>query len=141
MYNYDNLPTFNGEPLDVFRYRSGRYDGMAYVEVNAIPSGMDAVYLGNLERDPMGDLLWLPVSSGSDYGGDTVTRSNYEYFLEEYEDIALRVYGGHGTYGVLIPVWFWNDGLEEDLKSLEDYPSIDDDRLSDIELVLGGVGR
>jgi hypothetical protein len=83
----------------------------------------------------------------SDYSGSTVERSNERSLLEDYPQTFIRLYGGHGTSGLMLPVdrpadWFADDedggrerwqGLLEDLAKLADYPLYDEEDLSGLE--------
>jgi hypothetical protein len=86
--------------------------------------------------------FFVPYASGSDYSGSTVERSNYVVFLaENVQDWIHEVYGDFGTYAVAVSV----NGLlsaDEDvfdlicdtIEKLEDYPLIDDEALSQLEM-------
>ena len=137
MFSYSDLPTFQGESLTLFRYDALEYRDRTFYEVHSIPEGTDSIAMSNLQEDAeRGYLAWLPLSSGSDYSGDTVTRANYEYFLGEYLEVCIPVYGMFGTYGIVVPVWHFPETLQEDLEDLEDYPVISDDALSNLEMRL-----
>lgn len=103
-------------------------------------------YLKALSPDPEaeGELyFFLPYASGSDYSGSTVERSNYKVFLEDHgkQPFVWDCYGGFGTYAVVIGL----TGLlqcEEDtfdmileiIEGLGNYPCIDDEALSELEM-------
>lgn len=86
----------------------------------------------------------------SDYSGSTVERSNERSLLADYPQTFIRVYGGHGTSGLMLPVdrpadWFADDedhgaerwqGLLDDLHKLADYPVYDDEDHSALETEL-----
>jgi len=76
--------------------------------------------------------------SGSYYSGGYVCRSNYEAFCEEFpnatdEGWALETPGGHQTYGVLLHCEKTPDEAWEMVTALEDYPVVDEERLSQLE--------
>jgi len=93
-------------------------------------------------------LYLLPsLMMGSDYSGCAVEKSNQRVFLEEFkkEDAegsdangVLSLYGGHNTYGVAIrlDVLKENEEMQECLNALGDYPVIDDEDLSNLEMEL-----
>lgn len=71
----------------------------------------------------------LDLASGSDYGGCSVTRSNYEILCERKMG-ARMLRGSHGSYGIL---YASKRAAEIVAAELADYPSLDDDNLSDLE--------
>lgn len=95
-----------------------------------------------------GETQWYEVeyATGSDYSGSTVEKSNYKVLEEDLLPEAHPVgespaawatsYGGHGTFAILV-VW---DRLapevQEALGNLEDYPLLDDDAHSQLEMEL-----
>ncbi len=119
---------------------------------------------GNVPDDPTeGDATWsygswvddttetthalINYTLWSDYSGSTVERSNERSLREDYPGTFVKLYGGYGTSGLMLPVdrptaWFADDddgGLErwqsllEDLAHLEDYPLYSDDDHSALE--------
>lgn len=119
MYDY---ATFNGAPLERFTvspYSRNDNDGKR-------------LYYGDLDPSPTGEYVMLPLSSGSDYSGSTVERSNYLVFLEQFPELLIDVYGGHGTYALLCPLAY-SCALQDDLNDLEQYPVLDDDAWSNLE--------
>ncbi len=85
---------------------------------------------------------WFQVeyATGSDYSGSSITRSNYRVLcamLEEHETGAVvwvRTPGGHGTYGIAVRYFELSEPMREALDALEDYPCLDDEDLSELEL-------
>lgn len=84
--------------------------------------------------------------SGSDFAGSSYTRANYNSFLSSYGDLPgiHQVYGGHGTYAIVISLEAYQvalDGDDDDtyadmldtLRALEDYPVIDEEEMSRVE--------
>ena len=86
---------------------------------------------------------------GSDYSGTLVEKSNAQAFAEQFKDGQgiwwQWVYGGHGTYGIVIdrqaipeeedpeePDTL--DAVLECLESLTDYPLLDDDLHTNMEI-------
>ena len=91
---------------------------------------------------------WFEVelATGSDYSGGTVTLANQrelKRLLTECEGIAgpecvwCTAYGGHGTYAVFVVYAALPEEIREVLDALDDYPSVDDDALSELECELG----
>ena len=78
--------------------------------------------------------------SGSDYSGGFVYRSNFLAFREEWEDenaqtpFFVGIYGGHGTYGIALFIPNTPREVWEALLKLEQYPSLDDDRVGALEM-------
>jgi hypothetical protein len=77
---------------------------------------------------------WL---SGSDYSGGYVAKSNFESFMEEFDDhdppFYVQTWGGHRTYGLVLHIPSVPDEAWEMLCGLDEYPSLDDERLSELE--------
>lgn len=69
--------------------------------------------------------------SGSDYCNGLINRANYESFLQSFGKVegVHCVIGGYGTFGVAIraDIAESNDDIADTLRSLEDYPVIDED--------------
>lgn len=78
------------------------------------------------------------LMSGSDYSGSSIERANYAAFLEQFKDVkgVYETYGGHGTYGVVILASVDNKEIADTLRALADYPVVDEEKLSEIELEL-----
>ena len=108
-------------------------------------------YYGDISDNNQGELIELPYISHSDYSGTTVERSNYEYLIKEYSDllgiILWESYGGYSTRAIfcLYSIWeieFQDDEylgdrierLKEDIKSIDDYPLLDEELMSEIEM-------
>lgn len=88
--------------------------------------------------------IWYvhPLMSGSDYGGDTVHRSNYlemKSYVKRSKYIK-EVYGGHGSYGIAFNVSKLKGKFALELvdifKQLKNYPLVDDEAMSDLETEL-----
>lgn len=95
---------------------------------------------GHWYNDPKGPWVVADHVGGSDYSGGLIARSNFEAFVEEFEQFEdtewFRVTGGYHTFGVVVR--FDADeripAMAEFFNSLESYPSIDDARLSRLEV-------
>lgn len=76
--------------------------------------------------------------SGSDYSGGVLTRSNFDYFLEEFNEVegVETRYGGYASYWICIRVdlVFTHEGIREMLESLEGYPILDDTAYSEAQI-------
>ena len=103
-------------------------------------------YLESLSTDPQeeGELyFFLPYASGSDYSGSTVEKANYKEFLESYgeEGFVWEAHGGFDTYAVVLGLTGLLecaddtfDAILDIIEGLEDYPLIDDEALSTLEM-------
>jgi hypothetical protein len=83
-------------------------------------------------------ILWLSNHCLSgDYCGAPHTASNMRVLLEEFSGPELRsCSGGYGAQGVAIDPRYLSEALLESLQSLENYPVLDQDDCSDLELEL-----
>lgn len=89
------------------------------------------------------ELWYMPnLMSGSDYGGSTVTRSNY-LAMKEYvkrSKFVKEVSGGHGTYALAFNVSRLKGKLALELvdifKMLQNYPLVDEEAMSNLEMEL-----
>jgi hypothetical protein len=85
-------------------------------------------------------LLWVPdYCQSGDYGGAVHYRSNANVLLGEFSSPQCReLYGSYGSHGVAIDPRYLSEELLENLQSLENYPVLDEDALSHLELELQG---
>jgi len=72
--------------------------------------------------------------SGSDYSGCSVERSNFRIVLEEHSETVVELFGGHGTYGIAIPLESFPSDLLDTIVGLDDYPAIDEGDMSMYEV-------
>lgn len=82
-------------------------------------------------------LLWVGDRFGSsDYGGDLCYLSNLQALTEEFGDspAVKELYGSYGSSGLALDVRFCSDELLEAVESLENYPLLDEEHLSQLEL-------
>jgi len=99
-----------------------------------------SAYYGDIKQDDNGKFIEVPYSTYSDYSGCTVERSNCRTFLDmfkEYDEISMwEIYGGYGTTGCLITVELYesNDEIQDVINGLFDYPCIDDEDMSELEM-------
>lgn len=97
---------------------------------------------GHVKPDKSGDWWGSDYTQGSDYSGGTVCLNNFNQLLKlatelsgEYgEDFYITASGGHGTYAIFWDVNKTPDEIVEVLSSLDDYPSVDDEALSELEM-------
>lgn len=83
-------------------------------------------------------ILLAPWACGSDYGGNRVTLANYKELIKFQADSdspndILDMFGGHGTYGIAVRLTC-SDELWKIVVGLADYPLIDEETMSDIEM-------
>lgn len=75
---------------------------------------------------------------GSDIDRDLVSESNFQVWSKEFDDSEgdkwVSLFGDHGSYGVAIRLDVDDDEIIETLAALEDYPVIDDEALSQLEM-------
>lgn len=102
------------------------------------PIDMAAVSYGDIREDPNGDFIEVPYCTYSDYSGSTVERSNCRVFLEMFanEGNVWPIYGGYGTTGVLVRYSYYleNEEMRDVIDGLSDYPVIDEDDWSELEI-------
>jgi hypothetical protein len=93
---------------------------------------------GDVSRDKDGEWWGSDYTQGSDYSGGTVTLSNYNQLFEMAKesgvDCCETVSGGHGTYAIFFNVYTTPDEIVEVLAGLDEYPSVDDEALSELEM-------
>lgn len=109
-------------------------------------AGSAEEYLGSLCEDieETAELyFYVPYASGSDYSGSLVEKANAKCIEDTYgeNEWVHPVYGGHGTYAVAIGVTglLGCDGdtfdeLCEALEGLDDYPLLDEELHSELEM-------
>lgn len=96
-------------------------------------------YFGEMTQDLKKSLFIIPdLLSGSDYKGDSVTKSNHRSFLHLFEKVegVYDLHGGFNTYAVAIRADVAESNLEikDVLDGLEDYPLINEEDHSDLEI-------
>jgi len=90
------------------------------------------------ERALAGDmLLFVPLCcSGSDYSGGSLVRSNLRALREQFEDSGfpiVEISGSHGSQAIAFPLFVRYSPLNDTLRSLGDYPVVDEGTMSEIE--------
>lgn len=83
-------------------------------------------------------LLWVPnYCQSGDYGGAVHYFSNSRELLSSFSSPECReLIGSHGSHGVAIDPRYLSEELLESLQSLESYPVLNEDALSELELEL-----
>ena len=104
----------------------------------------EEMYYGDFNRHPLFQFpenapkYYLPeLMTGSDYSGGSLTVSNCRVFLEKFKEIdgVHKVYGGYDTYSVAIREdCLENEDILEVLSGLYDYPLIDEEDMSMVEI-------
>jgi len=87
---------------------------------------------------------WMPItlfpySSGSDYSGSDVEKSNHRVLCDDKHVMrrSVTIIGGHGTYGIAY-VGQPTRKIRELCSSLDGYPLLDEDDHSHLEMELEG---
>ena len=84
-----------------------------------------------------GKYLEVPLTTYSNYSGGTCEHANCNCFLDTFGSLAgvHEMYGGHGTRGVLIEYKLYenNHEIRDTIDSLNEYPVMSDNFLSDLE--------
>ena len=94
---------------------------------------------GGREHADYIELVLVEEATGSDYSGGTYTKANQAVFLAIAEEEGLlgtevwEVRGGYGTYGIALLADSDNEALIDALRSLADYPVLDDDAQTEFE--------
>lgn len=96
----------------------------------------DTVNWGSWSVNPLGKWFVAERLSGSDYSGGFVNRANFEAFMADADPndlFSVVLHGGHATYGIALLIEDTPREVWEMLLALEQYPSVDDDRVSALE--------
>ena len=107
--------------------------------LDKVPDDWQVLEYGDFDLDPNGKFVEVPCTTYSGYSGGTVERANCDKFLEMFGDLpgVYEVTGGYGTRGVFIRrACLRCDEIREVIEGLDDYPLIDDESLSDLEMQL-----
>ena len=109
----------------------------------SVIAGSSSISYGDVVQTSVGkdgDWWGSDYTSGSDYNGGTVHLANYktlekmcEELSEEHGQFWVTAYGGHGTYAIFFNVYTTPDEIVEVLEGLDNYPSVDDEALSELE--------
>lgn len=129
-------------------YRDSLDSGFYYDELYDSDCGE---WTDNRKTEDAGAYYYLVprYCEGGDYSGGTVEKANHRAFMMSWEccEGVFDVSGGHGTFSVAISVnWLvehWGDDEDDTARkivdcliALDDYPVIDDDVLSELEIEL-----
>jgi hypothetical protein len=85
------------------------------------------------------DYFEIPVVTWGDYAGDTVARSNYEFFMETYGEnpLVYDIIGGYNLHSIVCHVDILKDEqISELLEGLENYPLMNEESHSELESTL-----
>lgn len=126
------------------RYSISRYDRdqesndgswKYYTDFNQCKELFGSISYSDIKLDNQGDCILIPYSSGSDYSGTTVELSNFNCIKEDFNQYILELYGGFGSFGLLIKLSDLETvpELQELFDQLESYPLYSDDDLSQLE--------
>jgi CheY-like chemotaxis protein len=141
---YEKYYGYEDDVRDVCSISFGDLKNMELRELEFVYIDREDLDRDNLESYyiPLHNIFVVPqYMQGSDYGGSLVDAANKKAFLEEYEGTEggegiLEMYGGHGSFGVAIPlrVYLENDEIQSTLHGLEDYPVVCEETLSQLEM-------
>ncbi len=125
--------------LSEYHNGSGQWEGAKRFDsywVHRDPEPGEDLSYGQVEPNSDGAYIMPEYLSGSDYNGGLVTKSNYQVFLEKYREVngVHTVSGGHGTYAVAVRIDALTPEMVDDIAGLSDYPLLDEDHLSNLEL-------
>lgn len=116
-------------------YESGNWKTLVEIDQND-----SIVSYGDLKKDTNGLYIELPYGTYSDYSGSTVERANCTEFLNLYREFpeVWEIIGGYGTTGVCISYDLYesNEEIQYLINGLFDYPLINDESLSELEMQL-----
>jgi hypothetical protein len=105
-------------------------------------NGQDVGYSQGM-RGKSAEWFQVEYATGSDYSGGSVNESNYqvlgemldEHHPEDAEPVVwARTSGGHGTYGIVVRYGDLEDEVREAIDALEDYPLMDDEHHTNLEM-------
>lgn len=125
-------------------YRMKYLGNSKWEDQHAPEQGTKSVPLGDLrEATKDSNIEWedffvpFHVSYG-DYAGSAVDRANHDAFTEKYgeQDGVLELYGDFYYHSVAVRLDSITDEMVEDFTSLIDYPVMDDEKLSNLEMQL-----
>ena len=122
---------------DQINYGSLDSDGSRHLSyVKESPESL-AELISDKKLWPVLTLLWVGDHfQSSDYGGDLCYLSNLQVLTEEHkESPAIKeLYGSYGGTGLALDIRFCTDEILEAIESLENYPLLDEEHLSELEM-------
>ena len=96
------------------------------------------VYYGDIRESKTGDFVEVPFCTYSDYSGGTVERSNHRVLIEKFKDCdgVWNVFGGYGTKAIIVSIESLqgNEELQDIIIGLQDYPCVDEEDWSNLEM-------
>ena len=91
----------------------------------------------NYEKLKFSDYYCPKYFGYSDYSGSTYNKSNHQLFLKEFGEVdgVKNVYGGYSSSDIYIrlDVLNSNQDIQDCLNTLDDYPVMDEEHLSEVE--------
>lgn len=127
-------------PNDLF---GSWYRWAVYPNTTVRPDGPESHYAfqeyvkpSELSRYKAFEVWFAPtVCGGSDYSGSAVERANFN-ILSEYhgKKIYADEHGMYGSFSIYLRGDLFNPEIIEIIKALDDYPLIDDDEMSKVEM-------
>lgn len=114
------------------------YQGHTWEEEN----GAQVDY-GDWDNGTSGMWVLVDYAGGSDYSGSLVERANFNVlekaaaavsYPDDVPGFYVTLYGGHGTYGIAFHTERTPESIREMLVKLEDYPLVDEDEHSQLEM-------
>ena len=126
------------------RYSISRYDHdfeskdnswRYYTSFDVCKELFSSISYSDIKLDKQGDCILIPYSSGSDYSGSTVELSNFNCIKEDFSQYVLELYGGYGSFGLLIKLSDLKSvpELKELFDTLDSYPLYNEDDHSQLE--------
>jgi hypothetical protein len=91
---------------------------------------------GRFVLSPDGTYIEFPYCAHGDYLGSMVERSNYEYIVEYYKDIVVRDSASYAYRNIYVreDILEKNRELKTIFEGLENYPLIDEERYSQLQM-------
>ena len=137
---------------DVSRFAPASYRACELADTSAISFGdtsESAKLPARVDDCKRGELVALPrYMSGGDYSGSTLERANYLEFVESFPvEYVKKMSGDYGSFGIALDVSAMladetesAESILEALEALEDYPLLNDEVLSNLEMELSEEG-
>jgi len=127
--------TFEG-----FTYRNGQWHDIVLTTGQHYSYCDFTPFKGEATAENRTSLYLIPDElAGGDYDSSGIcNRSNYRTFLKDFSSVpgVYALYGGYGTYAIAIrlDVAEEHEAIRDTLKGLANYPVIDDEDLSNLEV-------
>ncbi len=121
--------------LTACKYESYNYSKGTYNETPEM--GENLAFSDLNTRVKTSEYYLINFVQWGDYSGDTVSRANYDTIIKKWgkNPLVWSVVGGHWSHGILIHADILeNDDFLEIFESIENYPVLDDEHLTELEL-------